>query len=166
MSTKAFWRLAVLCGLLGLAPAGWAATTTTTFAVTGTVVASCTVSATALSFGAAIASPIAVNVDAAGSVTATCTNLAPYTVGLSAGTGAGATVASRKMTSGANLANYSLFRDAARLLVWGTTIGTDTVAGTGNGAAQAISVFGRIFSGQATVPAGAYTDTITVTVTF
>jgi spore coat protein U-like protein len=37
-------------------------------------------------------------------------------------------------------------------------------SGTGN--AQNVTVYGRVPSGQATVPPGAYADTVTVTVTY
>ena len=98
-------------------------------------------------------------------MTTTCTLAAPYNIGLNAGTGTGATVAARKMTSGANLLTYSLFQDAAHLVVWGNTIGTDTVALVGTGLAAATTVYGRIPALQ-NVPVGSYTDTITATVTF
>jgi spore coat protein U-like protein len=61
--------------------------------------------------------------------------------------------------------NYSLYSDSARNNVWGTTIGSNTVAATGNGAAQSYTVFGRI-PAQTTPAPGAYTDTVTVTVTY
>jgi spore coat protein U-like protein len=48
---------------------------------------------------------------------------------------------------------------------WGNTVGTDTVAGTGNGAAQALTVYGQIAAGLYVTP-GSYTDTITATVTY
>jgi spore coat protein U-like protein len=48
---------------------------------------------------------------------------------------------------------------------WGQTIGTDTVAATGNGAAQPFTVFGQV-PAQTTPSPGLYTDTITVTVTY
>jgi spore coat protein U-like protein len=63
------------------------------------------------------------------------------------------------------LLGYALFSDASRTVNWGQTIGTDTVTGTGNGAAQAITVYGQATAGQFVAP-GAYTDTITATVTY
>jgi spore coat protein U-like protein len=66
---------------------------------------------------------------------------------------------------GAAVLGYSLFSDAARTVNWGQTIGTDTVTGTGNGSAQAITVYGQATAGQFVAP-GAYTDTITATVTY
>ena len=85
------WIL-ILCGILGLPAAGQAATATTTFAVTGTVVPTCNISATALNFGATIPTPVNSNVDAQSTIVATCSSGAPYTVGLSTGNGAGGRV--------------------------------------------------------------------------
>jgi len=148
---------------LGCAPV-LAATQTTTFNVTATVAAACTISATDLAFGT-YSPAAALPTDASSTVTTTCTLAAPYNIGLNAGTGAGATVAARKMTSGANLLTYSLYQDAARLVVWGNTIGTDTVALVGTGLAVPTTVFGRIPALQ-NVPVGGYADLITATVTF
>jgi spore coat protein U-like protein len=69
------------------------------------------------------------------------------------------------MQNGAALVNYRLYRDAGRTQNWGNSIGTDTLAGTGNGAAQAITVYGRV-PAQSTPAAGTYTDTVAVTVTY
>jgi spore coat protein U-like protein len=103
--------------------------------------------------------------DATGTLSVTCSNTTPYTVGLSAGGGAGATVASRRMTAAGVTVSYSLFRDAARTLVWGNTAGTDALAGTGTGAAQSLTIYGR--APVQTTPAPAvYTDAVTVTVTY
>jgi spore coat protein U-like protein len=105
-------------------------------------------------------------IDAAGTITAQCTTLAPYNIGLNAGIGTGANVASRLLTSATTTTiSYSLFSDAAHLQLWGNTIGTDTVASVGTGIPQAFTVFGHIPS-QVTPTAGIYNDTITVTVTF
>ena len=163
---KRFVRFVLLVGLALSAAAAGAATSTTTFAVSGTVVPTCTVAAAALNFGAAIPNPINSNVDAQSNVTATCSTGAPYTIALNVGTGSGATFPARRMTSGANTLVYSLYSDPGRGTVWGDGTGGSSLAnGSGNGAAQAITVYGRIPSGQA-VPTGTYTDTITVTITF
>jgi spore coat protein U-like protein len=61
--------------------------------------------------------------------------------------------------------NYSLFRDAARTSNWGNTVGTDTLAGSASGSTDTLTVYGRI-PVQATGSAGAYTDTVNVTVTY
>lgn len=163
---RRYSRILLVLGLFAFAAPLWAATATTTMTVSGTVVPTCSVAAAALNFGAAIPNPINSNVDAQGSVTATCSTGAAYTVALSVGNGAGATFASRKMTSGGNTLNYSLYTDASRTTVWGDgTAGSNTFGGSGSGAAQVIPVYGRIPSPQ-TVPTGAYTDTVVVTLTF
>lgn len=146
-------------------PAALAATATTTFQVTATVISACTVSATNLAFGNYDASAGAPN-DNTSTVSVTCSNGSPYTVALDAGTGSGATVAVRRMTSGANTLDYSMYTTAGRTTVWADgTGGTSTQAGTGNGASQNITVFGRIPTGQF-VTAGNYADTVTATITY
>jgi spore coat protein U-like protein len=95
----------------------------------------------------------------------TCTNSTPYEVGLDAGTGTGATIAARKMTASGATINYTMYQDPARSILWGNTVGTDAVSGTGNGSAQALTVYGRV-PAQSTPAPGAYSDTINVTVTF
>ena len=139
-----------------------AATTGATFNVTATVVASCTVSASNVAFG----NYGAAQTDATGTLSATCTNLTAYTVGLDAGTGSGASVSSRKMTGpSSQTLDYTLYQDTTRLVVWGNTVGVDTVAGVGNGGTQTITVSGRVPAAQ--YPgAGSYSDTVTVTVTY
>ena len=66
---------------------------------------------------------------------------------------------------GGALVNYTLYSDTNRTTVWGQTIGTDTVSASGSGAAQSYTVYGRV-PVQTTPAPGAYTDTITVTVTY
>lgn len=157
----------LVLGLLAtLMDAGTAQATeaTTTFAVSATVLSTCLVAATPLAFGnydPTSGSPL----DAANTVTATCTTGTPYNIGLDAGTDTGATVASRKMAYGANLLNYSLYQETGRTTVWGNTIGTDTVSATAGATPTGHTVYGRVFSGQ-NVPAGLYADTINVTLTY
>jgi spore coat protein U-like protein len=152
------------CLALGIVPTSVnAATVTTTFAVTATVQATCLVSATPMTFGTYTGVQLA---STTSTVSVTCTNTTPYNVGLNAGVAAGATVTARSMTGpGSALLGYSLFSDSARTVNWGQTIGTDTVTGAGNGAAQAITVYGQVAAAQYVAP-GAYTDTITATVTY
>ena len=142
----------------------YAATATTTMTVQMTITATCLVnSASTLNFGTQ--GVLSANVDQTSTVQVTCTNTTPYNIGLDAGTGTGATVAARKLTSGANTVNYTLYSNSTRTTLWGNTVGTDTVAATGNGAAQSYTVYGRVPSQAAPAP-GTYTDTITVTVTY
>ncbi|MGV1835912.1 Csu type fimbrial protein [Rhizobium rhizogenes] len=104
--------------------------------------------------------------DQASSIGVQCTTGQTYNVGLSAGAGASATTAVRQMTGpGAATVNYSIYRDSGHTLLWGVTVGTDTVAGTGNGNVQNIPVYGRV-PAQTTPAAGTYTDTVAITVTY
>ncbi|MDX2236267.1 MAG: spore coat U domain-containing protein [Hyphomonadaceae bacterium] len=145
-------------------PSAHAATASDTMTVTATVVQSCQVVANDLSFGAY--NPIATtDLDATTTLDVTCTSGTGYIVSMDAGVGSGATIATRKMTSSGNTLNYSLYRNAARTQVWGQTSGTDTVSGTGTGAVQSLTVYGRAPAAQA-APPGSYSDTVTVTVTY
>lgn len=131
--------------------------------VTATIVANCAVSATDLDFGAT--STVASGLNASSSIGVTCTNGAPYDVGLNAGNGSGATVTNRKMTSGGSTILYAMYRNSGRTANWGQTVGTDTVSATGTGLQQSLTVYGRIPT-QYLPPPGMYTDTVVVTVTY
>jgi spore coat protein U domain-containing protein, fimbrial subunit CupE1/2/3/6 len=140
------------------------ATTTTTFTVQITITASCTiVSASTLNFGSQ--GVLTANVDQTSTIQVQCTNTTPYNIGLDAGTATGATVTTRKMTNAGATISYSLYSNSARTTNWGNTVGTDTVAATGNGASQSYTVYGRV-PPQTTPAPATYTDTITVTVTY
>ena len=143
----------------------WSATATGNMNVKMTIQAECKVqTATDMDFGTK--GVLDANTDQTSTISVQCTNSTPYNIGLSAGGGAGATLAARRMTGpGAAVVNYSLYRDAARTQVWGTTVGTDTVAGTGNGAVQPVTVYGRV-PAQSTPVIGAYTDVVAITVTY
>lgn len=137
-------------------------TSSHSFTVKTTVAPSCTISATAMAFGTYAGSVL----DSSSIITVTCTNTTPYNISLNEGLASAATVTSRKMMlSGANLLAYTLTSDAARTVNWGQTIGTDTVAGTGNGTAQALTIYGRIAAGQLVTP-GSYADTIIATISY
>ena len=164
-------RVRLLCTAVGAtaflvqsASAPYAATATTTFTVQVTLTATCLInSASTLNFGTQ--GVLTANVDQTSTISVQCTDTTPYNIGLDAGTGSGATVTTRKLTSGGATVNYTLYSDTGRSTIWGNTVSTDTVAGTGNGAAQSYTVYGRI-PAQSTPAPGTYTDTVTVTVTY
>ncbi len=160
--------LALAAGAFGVGQSALAATATGIMNVTATVSSSCVVATSTLAFPSATSAAIqAGNIDAAGTVSVNCTTGSSYTVALDKGAGGTtATTAVRRMLSGTNPLNYTVYSDATRTTVWGdTTTGAGAVTRTGTGAADLIPAYGRIFSGQ-TVPAGAYTDVINVTVTY
>ena len=160
-------RITCLLSLcIGLSSQAFAATATGVMTVTATITSTCSVGASTLAFTSATSAAIAAgNVDAIGTVSVNCTTGSPYTIGLDAGTGVGATIASRKMSAGTQLLSYTVYTSAARTTVWGDGTGAEKVSGIGNGAVQSISAYGRIFAGQV-VPAAAYADTVNVTVTY
>ncbi len=154
--------LALVC--LGAIWPAHAQTSTATFTVTATVLPTCTVvGGVPLAFG--VVTPGSQR-DGSVTVSATCTLGTPYTLALDAGTGSGATVASRRMTSGSDTLQYTLYQDAGRTTLWGDgTGGTSVRSSTGTGLTQSFTVYGRVPS-NATAPVGSYTDTITVTATY
>lgn len=152
--------------LLGVATPASAATVGTTLSVTATVTANCTVSTSPVAFGN-VNTLSGSNVDASGGGSVSCTNGTGWTATAGAGGGTGATLASRRMTAGSNTLTYNLYTDSARSTVWGDGTGsTGTVTNTGTGSAQAFSIYGRVPLGQSSVPAGSYSDTVAVTVTY
>jgi len=144
----------------------FAQTTTAQFTVQITIAGACQInSATNMDFGSH--GVLTTNTDATSLVTVQCTNTTPFNLALSAGSGgSGATVTNRLMTgTGGAKVTYSLYRTAARDTVWGTTVGTNTLAGTGTGAPQQFTVYGRV-PPQNTPAPGVYTDTVTATITY
>jgi spore coat protein U-like protein len=133
--------------------------------VSATVQSSCLISASAMAFGSydpVNASPT----NATSSITVTCTTGTSFVVGLSAGSATGATVSARQMSNAAPRLNYSLFTDSSRTSNWGNTPGVDALAPvTATGSPSVITVYGRI-AAQQNIPAGSYSDTVTVTVTY
>jgi len=164
IATRAGFGLAG-CLLFAGTPA-LGATTTTNLSVTATVTANCSVSSSPVAFGS-VDVLSGTNYDATGNVSVTCTNGTAWSAAAGLGAGTGATFASRKMAAGANLLNYSLYTNAGRTTVWGDgSGGTATVSNTGTGSAQSFTVYGRVPLGQTAAQAGAYSDTVLVTVTY
>ena len=166
---KAIYRsagLATLLSLSALSVPAQADTATTNLSVTATVTPNCTVSTTPVAFGS-VDVLSGSNFDATGQVTVTCTNGTAWSAAGGLGTGSGATFANRRMASGANSLNYSLYTDAARTSIWGDgSGGTAIVSNTGTGAAQNLPVYGRVPLGQSSAQVGSYADAVMVTITY
>jgi spore coat protein U-like protein len=136
-----------------------------TFDVTMRVVADCTIAANGIDFGQT--GVITSALTGSSNINVTCTNTTPYNVGLDAGTGAGSTGTTRFLSgTGANADTVAvnLYRSAGSSL-WGNTQGTDTLAGTGTGTAQTLTVYGEIPVQKAPTPDN-YKSTITATIYF
>ena len=111
-------RNARLLALSSIAIAALAATPalaadTAELGVSAEVSSVCNVTTTPVAFGS-IDVTTAGNVDATGGYSVFCTSGTAWTAAADAGEGATASVAVRKMTSGANLLNYGLFTDVGR----------------------------------------------------
>ncbi|MGH8854383.1 MAG: Csu type fimbrial protein, partial [Telluria sp.] len=135
------------------------------------LLATCTVAVSGggIAFGT-YASPGTAHSDGSSTVTVTCSGLGvlvSYTIAMGPGNG---NYANRKLMSGANFLNYNMYTNIARTVVWGDgSAGTQTVShsyliGLGN-VTHNYNVFGRI-PGNQNQPAGTYTDSVTVTVTY
>jgi spore coat protein U-like protein len=147
-----------------LSAPGLAATATGSFTAQITITAECKVqSANTLDFGSH--GILDANVDATSTFTVQCTNGTTYNVGLNAGATAGGTTTTRLMANGAATVSYKMYSDAGRTTNWGNTVGTDTVSGSGNGAVQTLTIYGRVPI-QTTPAPNSYTDTVTITVTY
>jgi spore coat protein U-like protein len=147
--------------LAGVAHAG---TATGTLGVSLSISATCAVgTSTPVAFGSQGLLNSALT--ATGALSVQCTNTTPYNVGLDPGGASGATVTTRAMTSGSNTVSYALYRDSGHTQNWGQTVGTDTLAGTGSGAAQSINVYGQVPAQNSSAP-GSYGDIVNVTVTY
>ncbi len=158
-------RLGIIAALALLAGRAEAVTATSSFTVQLTIAAQCTiVSTSTLNFGTN--GVINANIEQSATLNVQCTNTTPYNIGLDGGANGGTTT-TRLMKGGPTneTIQYKLFSNSGRTTNWGNTVGTDTVASTGNGASQPFTIYGRV-PPQTTPTPGAYSDTVTVTVTY
>ncbi len=135
----------------------------------------CIVSATSVNFGAY--NPFSpVPLDGVGEVRVGCKllGLLPldlivnYSVSLSAGSSG--VFSGRQMVSAGNRLNYNLYTGASRISVWGNGSGGSSTVSDSYllsliVTTRSYSIYGRIPPGQ-NLPAGAYTETIVVTVDY
>lgn len=166
-------KAAALClsaaALTGATGSATAATATATFQVNATLLKFCSASATNMAFGAY--DPLsATPLDSTSTISVTCTKNTAFTVALNPGVTTGATLAQRLMGNGTDFMQYNLFTTAARSTIWGDGTGaTGTGSGTGVNLATpvALTVYGRVPTGQSTLSPGTYTETtITATITY
>jgi spore coat protein U-like protein len=135
------------------------------FQVSITVQNECTITVNDLDFGTV--SDLVASVDGATTGTVTCTGVAPVSIAFDAGTGGSSTYGTRQMASGGETINYNLYREPTHTEVLGDgTGGTFVIELTSTGGADGFSVYARTAPGQNPKPAGAYTSTVTATVSF
>lgn len=158
VSTASGFALALMAG-----SAAHSATDTANMTVQLTVSASCAIqAANTLTFTTATA-PLTANIDNNSTIDIICSNGQTYEIGLDGGTAAD--VANRTMVNGGEDVAYSLSTVAPGGANWDDIGGANTISGTGTGATQTHTVFGRV-PPQTTPTAGLYTDTVLVTIEY
>jgi spore coat protein U-like protein len=162
MTRAACWAAGLLGTVVVLLPKPAPAPTTTgTLAVSAVVQTSCSLTGGTMSFGTYTSGQTS-NLDVDGQIAFANCPTGNLVFELDGG-GTGNTTA-RKMTSGSNQLAYQLYRNTTRSAIFATGSNAYTeirlVAGGGT-----IPVYGRI-TGNQTVPAGNYADTVNVTLTF
>ena len=129
------------------------------FAVAASIPANCALETADLNFGTA--GLIGDNIDADTSLAITCTPGTGYSISIDGGSSGDPD--HRLLHSGSNSVSYGLYSNDQRTHPWGTAAG-QTVSGTGTGAEDDLGVYGRIPPQAAA--AGAYTDTVVVTIDY
>ena len=134
------------------------------------VLCSCSVATTGLAFGPYDPTSTSAR-EAIATVSISCTGVAALlgTIDVALSPGGATSVSARRMVQGANTLSYNIYSDANHTTLWGDGAGGSTgVTLPFNGLlsyAASVKAYGRIPAHQY-VRAGAYTDTVTVTVTY
>src|SRR5690348_7941626 len=156
-----------------LSSVAFAGSQTANLDVTASITSNCTISTSALAFGAY--DPISgAAVPGTGTVTTACTSdvAAPYlTLGEGANPASGSTPDAplRQLSDNAvtpHYLAYNIFLLSDHATVWGNTGTTGQTGHAGDGTDHDLTTFGLIAASQHTAPAGNYTDTVVATVTF
>lgn len=170
------------CATVLLAVAGVASATTLTsnLSVTANVAAVCSISTTAVGFGAydPVTANAAAPLNATGGVTIACTKGAAPTITL--GLGSNATGSTRRMLGGTSggLLTYELYQQPSTTVpatacsyvtptVWGTSgANIFTPSASPGKAARTYNVCGQVAAGQDVPVDASYTDTVVASVNF
>jgi spore coat protein U-like protein len=170
--TSLFAAIAIAVCSLAIGPLqAEAGTATGNLTVQLTITSSCTIGAATLNFGSdAGTSLLTTALTANTTVSVTCTNLSPYSIGMGQGSNYSST---NRMANGANYIGYGLYTDSALTHPWTTasssttcTVANGCYLGTGNGSAQSVPIYGQVPT-VATAPApGSYSDTVVMTITY
>lgn len=171
LSRSAAVTIAV-CGVAVTPLEAEAGTATANLTVQITITNACTIDAATLNFGSyAGVSMLTSAPTASTTVSVTCTNLTPYSIGMDNGQNYSTT---RQMASGGNYIGYGLYLNSAYTQPWTTTTSASNCSGgsntcylgTGTGAAQSVPIYGKAPT-VATAPAsGIYSDTVVMTISY
>lgn len=154
---------AIAAMVFAVAPVPAQNQTSTTFQVTATAPAVCSVVSNNLTFGNYTGS----QVDAVATTSVTCNDqTTTWEIGFDPGLhSTTSSCANRRMqhtTTSTSFLEYNIYRDAGRLDTLGARLEAGCVTHSGTGTANR-NVFGRITAGQ-TVTTGSYADTVTATI--
>jgi spore coat protein U-like protein len=167
---KPMWRFLFVWLALAALPATSRAqavyTATAGMPVRIEIVASCTVTASDLNFGAYSPRSQA-PVQGQTAIQLVCGGATTAEVSLDAGSGPGASTNNRRMEqeAGSDRLEYDLYQDPGRTIHWGDRSGVDTLEVQTTGVTLTIPVYGQIPGGQR-AREGTYSDTITVRVVY
>jgi spore coat protein U-like protein len=170
---RAFLATVSLAATASLPLIAQAGTASGTASVSATVTNNCVFGASAVTFGSydAVSANKVSALTANGTVNITCTSGDAYSISADAGSNgshaaSGFTRAMSYTTGGGSpttyYLSYELYTDSGFTTVWD---GSNALSGTGSGASQALTFYGRVGAGQA-VPAAAYADTVNLSVSF
>ena len=175
MNTSKLLLAAAITVLVGASSSVGAAASTTTAPLTVqiTVTKNCTIDTTAgaglLNFGTQTGGANVLAATGSSGFTVQCTDTTGYAIAMSP-TG-GSTTGTGNMTNGTttDTVAFALWQNAGHTTVWGNTAGTNDLSATGDGTAQAYTVFGTVTGAS---PASGYVKPVvyqnatTITVTY
>ena len=147
---------------------------TGSLAVSASVAASCNISTTDLDFGTydGIVAHASQDLTKTATISATCTSGSIVVITMGAGHHGHYLAPSRHMKNeGSNsYLKYEIYADASHTIVWNysqvSMSSVASVTGTGTGASQDMTVYGKVFKNQKDAAAGSYTDTVTLVVNY
>jgi spore coat protein U-like protein len=155
-------------GLIGPGEKSFAGSVSAPLTVKATVVRSCSLATTPLTFGTydPVGSNASADLRASTNVTVVCSPGATPTISVGSGIITPGMGTTRAMSSGSDKLSYQIYKDSGLTQVW-TDSGSGVLSlGTVQSALpQTVPVYGRIPAGQ-NVSVGSYSDTVTVTINF
>lgn len=133
--------------------------------VTADVAATCSVNAATMAFGTYDTLSGSAKASPGTDISFTCSNGTTYSVALDNGASYDDTNTTRRLQHSANgtlaedYLTYKIYENSAM------TTAFDGMTGASNGGPQSVTVYGQIDAGQTTAKAGAYDDTVVITIT-
>jgi len=143
-----------------------AGSTSTTMAVSASVPSNCNFTGGAISLGFGSYDPVGANassdLNSTTSLGIRCTKGTSALLSMNNGTNANGE--QRRMSDGSNFLNYQVYTSASYSTIWNAINTVSYLAQNSNSAT--ITIHGKVPGGQTDIPAGTYTDTVTITATY